>query len=737
MINESSGSQSGLGSAQRLSPDMAVIRGSLCTPNKQYFLVASTAANKTAAITACFSFRVPLLTLVCWSVPQPDKHLTMIFDGMAHHPLDGPVLNRYVRWAKDTDSKYKFPTHLVGALTWGHNGQRVWCYFYDLLVMGGSNNTCEILMQILEKLAADDQLPSDPDVRVLHLQADNCADNKNWVVLALCAMLVQTQVFTKVELDFLHVGHTHEVIDQVFAVIGNWMRETDKDLSTLPLLMFHIEELLKPYHCDELAGCRDFKKALGSYKVGTLSGQKKPFSFKFQVTNDGQSVDMAYQCDERLNGEWYPFPEWLDADRMRGAYLSANLSCEPLALNVYDESKLVEIKEKQVVGQPKGVTESTVVDNFLEYISKLETMRCVVDPIDRTEHSVLSDDAVAYWRNRVADMSSPEKLAVRVAQISSEIDFHSMYRDNETLNTRRMKKQQEEQLTVCQHNALLDGQRDSLFRERNRRVLTCSKTETTKRYNQSRNAKDSVQENLIRRRIDSEQRALKADAYPVVGELVLWQYPYITETPVTPDKAPLFFGVVLAVHMAGQPTPTQKSVGKSGPEGYAMVAPSTVDLGTIGGCQLLVQTYAPAAYNHTLYSDMQRMHPEAFLDSHFATIIHDPVKEVKRSTGQSARMERHWIAFEDVVASKHILGAPIAVPQKPDGYIGQAGSSFWLAADTSKNFYSKSRLASAIDHLPCAVAGITQSMCSQCSTLYRSLNGSAASDGGLLAADDC
>ena len=54
---------------------------------------------------------------------------------------------------------------------------------------------------------------------------------------------------------------------------------------------------------------------------------------------------------------------------MRGAYLQANLSCEPLALNVYHESKLVEIKEKQVVGKPKGVTESTVVDNFLEYIT--------------------------------------------------------------------------------------------------------------------------------------------------------------------------------------------------------------------------------------------------------------------------------------------------------------------------------------------------------------------------------
>ena len=50
----------------------------------------------------------------------------------------------------------------------------------------------------------------------------------------MCAVLVRAGVFTKIELDFLHVGHTHEVIDQVFAVIANWMQHTGVDLSTLP-----------------------------------------------------------------------------------------------------------------------------------------------------------------------------------------------------------------------------------------------------------------------------------------------------------------------------------------------------------------------------------------------------------------------------------------------------------------------------------------------------------------------
>ena len=156
----------------------------------------------------------------------PNEHLTMIFDAMAHNALDGPVLSRHARLSKDTDSAHRMPVHLVGGLTWGAGGHRTWCYFYDLLVSGGANNTCEVLMRMLEWLGAADKLPKDPKNRVLHLQADNCADNKNWVVLALCAVLVTTPLLPKVQLPFLHSGHPHQ--------------EIDHDLTPLPSSLRHI-----------------------------------------------------------------------------------------------------------------------------------------------------------------------------------------------------------------------------------------------------------------------------------------------------------------------------------------------------------------------------------------------------------------------------------------------------------------------------------------------------------------
>ena len=129
-----------------------------------------------------------------------------------HSKLDGPILPRGVRWSK-LKSDTVMPAHLVGVLTWGHGKPKTWAYFNDQLL--GENgarigNTCEVILQTLSTLALAKQLPTDRNTRIFSLQADNCADNKNWATLILLALLVRTGTFTRVEFNFLHVGHTHE-----------------------------------------------------------------------------------------------------------------------------------------------------------------------------------------------------------------------------------------------------------------------------------------------------------------------------------------------------------------------------------------------------------------------------------------------------------------------------------------------------------------------------------------------
>ena len=212
---------------------------------------------------------------------EPDVHLTIIVDAMAHHALDGPVLSRNIRWTKLTEKLVFMGVHLQGALSWG-KARCCWCFFHDLLVQKGANNTAEVIVRILEHLSQSNELPHNSSRRVLHLQCDNAADNKNWTILVLCALLVHGGLFTSVELDFLHVGHTHECIDQVFAVIANWMQGTDEDISTLEKMMAQVQKLLNARLVQEMLGCRDFGASFEPFLKGSMSGHSFPYSYPIE-----------------------------------------------------------------------------------------------------------------------------------------------------------------------------------------------------------------------------------------------------------------------------------------------------------------------------------------------------------------------------------------------------------------------------------------------------------------------
>ena len=83
----------------------------------------------------------------------------------------------------------------------------------------GSINTVNVIWRVLMHHQKNGTLPTDSDTRELHLQFDNCGDNKNWLVLGFCELLVHFKIFTKVTVYFLTVGHTHENIDQLFSVL--------------------------------------------------------------------------------------------------------------------------------------------------------------------------------------------------------------------------------------------------------------------------------------------------------------------------------------------------------------------------------------------------------------------------------------------------------------------------------------------------------------------------------------
>jgi hypothetical protein len=59
-----------------------------------------------------------------------------------------------------------------------------------------------------------------PMPRNLHLQFDNCGENKNKEMFCYASLLVESKFVDEVHLNFLVVGHTHCNLDQEFSCVS-------------------------------------------------------------------------------------------------------------------------------------------------------------------------------------------------------------------------------------------------------------------------------------------------------------------------------------------------------------------------------------------------------------------------------------------------------------------------------------------------------------------------------------
>ena len=635
---------------------------------------------------------------------EPDVHLTIIVDAMAHHALDGPVLSRNIRWTKLTEKLVFMGVHLQGALSWG-KARCCWCFFHDFLVQKGANNTAEVIVRILENLSQSNELPNNSSRRVLHLQCDNAGDNKNWTILVLCALLVHGGLFTSVELDFLHVGHTHECIDQVFAVIANWMRGTEDDISTLAKMMFHVEKLLNARLVEEMLGCRDFGAAFEPFLKGSMSGHSFPYSYRFvQSARSGEqtTVDMFYQTSEGLDGPWYPITDWLNEELLSGPPLRGPLQMTVETFRDYDATKMVKTSNR-----------GKIVDLFAESLAKLHAQHV---------HGVrcLSDESKQFWLDRIEAAHCAERLQERMGQVRTVLDIEALSDDVVVGRTER------QNLTHVLHRqeALRRGQLDGHFTADRMRTITVSHTMYTEGRIAKWNAADEVRNNIVRRLVLSQNRSLQEEFVPDIGELVVWAYASGREQ--APETQPLFMGVVIQIVTRGGNKPNRRpepAIDKTGAVPFALGIPDLDDDGTMTSACILVLTYCPHSHSATNYEDMERHSGSAFVDQRFTPIQYP---SLHGNDDPRTRMERQWIYLEDIVACAAIVGTPIEVnglnlKQHNEPFRHKAnvsGEQFRFTSDDAPNRYTRTRVKTAIDHHRCGVATSTVHMCTHCQELY-------------------
>ena len=256
----------------------------------------------------------------------PHECLTVIHDKMDHSKTDSPVFSHK---SKDLDGLVKLLVSVTSMIAHGHGDVRYAHYSLDMFVHDSnytissieillcdlelppksssrelfvgsrSTNLFKAILKGMEMYKAS--LPPLPEVLVpatplppiLNIQMDNATgDNKNRYVFCFWSLLVAKKIFCEGYVNFMIVGHMHDVIDALF---GRWSIALKKESSSrVPLLMksFMDVEFIPtiPHLIEEVADFKGFIEGKLNDGNDILVGHTKPQQVKFYLDPIGCPV---------------------------------------------------------------------------------------------------------------------------------------------------------------------------------------------------------------------------------------------------------------------------------------------------------------------------------------------------------------------------------------------------------------------------------------------------------------
>jgi hypothetical protein len=144
-----------------------------------------------------------------------NKYMSVIMDAMDQRKTRIPW---FTNPAKSIAHDFLLKLKLFCAIVHGFGYYYFWC---TEQVKHDTNLAIEVLRRVLVKYAKEKgALPP-----ILYLQVDNGPDQKSKLFLAFMAYLVEMNIFDKVKVSYLIVGHTHEDNDQAFSLIGKFFKK--------------------------------------------------------------------------------------------------------------------------------------------------------------------------------------------------------------------------------------------------------------------------------------------------------------------------------------------------------------------------------------------------------------------------------------------------------------------------------------------------------------------------------
>ena len=169
------------------------------------------------------------------------------------------------------------------------------------LIPHGANVLVEVVRFIIEYLAK--RLASvDPNMIIpkkVGFQFDNSGENKNKEMFCFFSHLIEDGYFTEIETFFLVVGHTHNILDQWFSVLGKAVKGAHFIGSVLA-----IHELYKIAHSDDeskqpalvhqLETYHDWRRFYEPVRNTEIQNYGIPLRFRFSIDNFLNVAKMEY-----------------------------------------------------------------------------------------------------------------------------------------------------------------------------------------------------------------------------------------------------------------------------------------------------------------------------------------------------------------------------------------------------------------------------------------------------------
>ena len=216
----------------------------------------------------------------------------------------------------------------------------------------GSNMTASLMIQVLKNITlALGSLPAR-----LFIQADNTQkETTNTIVLFAAAWLLanlQGSRLRVIEFAFLMVGHTHDLVDEFFALINKAL--CGVDILSLPELFDTLDQKMdKPPEWHHLRDQYAFKESQpAQLSCECVKGVSRPHNYRIAWGRDGAII---LECKPWLTSSTWSAPLILcDADQVRRLQQQDIPTLEPEFDESYRGSALTWLRKLKVVMETAG-----------------------------------------------------------------------------------------------------------------------------------------------------------------------------------------------------------------------------------------------------------------------------------------------------------------------------------------------------------------------------------------------